>query len=70
MIGCKDWMREPPVGSSEGPVMPELNALSDVVDNTSNREYQGFLEVLPEAHPLKEAGFLIEGVIEALCTQQ
>ena len=50
--------------------MHVLNAQFDVVDDASNREHQGFLEVLPEAHPLQEVGVLIEEVIKALHTQQ
>ena len=50
--------------------MPVLNAQLDLVDDTSNREHQGFLEVLLEAHPLQGVGVLIEEVIKALHTQQ
>ena len=49
---------------------PVLNALLDMVDDTGNREHQGFLEVLPEAHPLQGVGVLIDEVIEALHIQQ
>ena len=44
-----------------------LNASLDMVDNTSDREHQGFLEILQEAHPLPEVKVLIEGVIKAPC---
>ena len=48
--------------------MPTLNASLDMVDDAGNREHQGFLEVLPEAHPPQGVGVLIKGVIKALCT--
>ena len=51
-----NWMRgldwEHLMGRQEGLVMLALNAPMDMVNNASNREYQGFLEVLPETHPL------------------
>ena len=47
-----------------------LDAQLDMVDDAGKREHQGFLEVLPEAHPLQGVGVLIEDVIEALHTQQ
>ena len=50
--------------------MPALDMPLDMVDNASDREHQGFLEVLPEAHLLQGVGFLIEEVIQALYTQQ
>ena len=51
--------------------MPALDMPLDVVDNASNREHQGFLEVLPEAHPIQGAvGVLIEKMMKALYTQQ
>ena len=49
-------------------VMPVLEAPLDMVDNASDREHQGFLEVLFEAHPLQWVEVLIEEVIRALCT--
>ena len=48
--------------------MPALNTQLDVVDDASNREHPGFLEVLPEAHPPQGVGLLIEEVIKALHT--
>ena len=57
------------MGRWEGLVMPLLDASLDMVDDAGNSECQGFLEVLPEAHPLQGVGVLIEVVIEALCTQ-
>ena len=67
-----DWMRGldkgPSNGEVKGPVMPVLNTQLDVVDDASDRENQGFLEVLPEAQPLQGVGVLIEEVIKALHT--
>ena len=40
------------------------------VDDASNREHQGFLEVLPEDPLFRGVRVLIEEVIEALCTWQ
>ena len=51
----------------QGPVTPMLNTSLDGVDNPSDRELQGFLEVLWEAHPLPQREVLIEGVIKAPC---
>ena len=62
-------MREHPMGKWEGPLTPMLDALLDVEDDADNREHQGFLEILWEAHPLPEMEVLTERVIEALCTQ-
>ena len=50
--------------------MPALNTQLDMVDEAGEREHQGFLDVLPEAHPLQGVGVLIEEVIKALHTQQ
>ena len=63
-------MREHPMERYEGLVTPVLDAQLDVVDGTSYREHQGFLEFLHEAHPLQGVGVLIEEVIEAWDTQQ
>ena len=46
------------MGRCEGPVTPMFNVLVDMVDDASNREHQGFLEFLPEAHPLQGWEFL------------
>ena len=70
MVGCEAWTRECPMGRWEGPATPMLNTLLDVVDDTSDRDHQGFLEVLLETHPLQEVRVLIEEVIKALCTWQ
>ena len=70
MIEWEAWMREHPMGRWEGLVMPVLEAESCLVDDAGDREHQGFLEVLPEAHPLQGVGVLIEEVIKALTTQQ
>ena len=48
--------------------MPSLDVSLDLVEDVGNREHQGFLEVLPEVHPLQGVGVLIEGVIKALYT--
>ena len=66
-----DWMWGLDEGVSDGEVRRTSDYVSlDMVDDASDREHQGFLEVLPEAHPLQEVGVLIEGVINALCTWQ
>ena len=70
MFGCKAWMTEYPMGTWEGLVIPVLDASLNVVDDAGDREHQGFLEALPEAHLLQGMGALIEGVNKALCTQQ
>ena len=56
------------MGQEEGLVTPTLNALLDAVDDTGDREHQGFIEVLLEAHLLQGVRVLIEEVVEALCT--
>ena len=53
---------------SEHPITPMLGVLLDMVDDASDREHPGFLEVLLEAHP--RVGVLIERVIKALGTWQ
>ena len=51
-------------------MMPALNVAWDMVDDASGRQLQGFLEALPEAHPLWGVRVLINVVIKALYTQQ
>ena len=57
------------MGMQEGSMMPALDALLNVVDNTGDRAHQGFIGVLPETHPLWD-WILIEEVIKALYIQQ
>ena len=49
---------------------PVLDTQLDVVDDASNREHEGLLEVLPDTHPPQGVTVLIEEVITALYTQQ
>ena len=61
------WTREHFMGKVEGLVTPMLNTSLDVEDDAGDREHQGFLEILPEAHPLPEVEVRIGGVIKAQC---
>ena len=70
MIGCEIWLREHLMGMWEVLMTPAFDTLLDVPDGASNREHQGFLEVLPEAHPLWGMEVMLEEVIKALHTQQ
>ena len=58
------------MGRLKGRVMPRLDMQLDVVDDASDREHPGFLQVPLEAYPLQGVGALIEEVIKPLCTQQ
>ena len=48
-----------------GPVTPMLKMSLDGVDDANEREHQGFLEVLWQAHPLLEVEVLIDGVFDS-----
>ena len=51
-------------------VVLTFHVLVEVVDDIGDREYQGFLEIPLEAHPLLGVGVPMKEVIEVLCTWQ